>query len=101
MSSSVKTKEAKEKEASKDTKDIKDHKDIKEGAIEKTGHLEMMGVETGGMPAGDLNPTISQLTQRLSAVEQQLAVGQSFIAQDERPSVGLHAIEEPRPGFPQ
>jgi hypothetical protein len=108
MSSSVKTKEAKEKEASKDTKDIKDHKDAKEGALEKIpskdaadgkgGHPEMMSGETGGMPAGDLNATISQLMQRLSAVEQQLAIGQSFIALDERPAVGLHAIEEPRPG---
>jgi hypothetical protein len=115
MSSSVKTKEAKEKEASKDTKDVKDHKDAKEGVHEKIpakdaadgkggpggGLPEVMGGEAGGMPAGDLNATISQLMQRLSAVEQQLAIGQSFIAQEERPEVGLHAIEEPRPGFPQ
>jgi hypothetical protein len=110
-SSSVKTKEAKEKEASKDSKDVKDHKDNKENVkevakesikeLEKQGHIEVMGGEVGGMPAGDLNATISQLAQRLSAIEQQLAVGQSFIAQEERPAVGLHAIEEPRTGLPQ
>jgi len=111
-SSSVKTKEAKEKEASKDTKDVKDHKDAKEGkeivehkppdgGVGKGGRVEMMSVEAGAMPTGDLNATINQLMQRLSAVEQQLAVGQSFIAQEERPAVGLHAIEEPRPGLPQ
>jgi hypothetical protein len=110
-SSSVKTKEAKEKEASKDSKDVKDHKDNKEvekpvdkpadGGVGKGGRVEMMSVEAGAMPTGDHNATINQLMQRLSAVEQQLAVGQSFIAQEERPAVGLHAIEEPRPGFPQ
>jgi hypothetical protein len=105
QSISVKTKEHKEKEASKDTKDVKDHLDTKGGHIDKVtdkgGHTEMMGGEVGSMYAGDLNATINQLMQRLSAVEQQLAVGQSFIAQEERPAVGLHAIEEPRPGFPQ
>jgi hypothetical protein len=109
-SNSVKTKEAKEKEGSKDTKDVKDHKDAHlEKALDKPadvgpgkgGGVEMMSVEAGAMPTGDLNATINQLMQRLSAVEQQLAVGQSFIAQEERPAVGLHAIEEPRPGFPQ
>jgi hypothetical protein len=111
MSSSVKTKEAKEKEASKDTKDIKDHKDAKEGKEikEKEGvvekpvvkAVEMMGGEPRVMHAVDLDATVSQLMQRLNAVERQLAVGQSFIAQEERPAVGLHAIEEPPPGFPQ
>jgi hypothetical protein len=111
MSSSVKTKEAKEKEASKDTKDIKDHKDAKEGKEikEKEGvvekpvvkAVETMGGEPRVMHAVDLDATVSQLMQRLNAVEQQLAVGQSFIAQEERPAVGLHAIEEPPPGFPQ
>jgi hypothetical protein len=109
-SHSVKIKEAKEKEASKDTKDVKDHKDAHlekpfdtpgDGGAGKGGRVEMMSVEAGAMPKGDLNATVNQLMQRLSAVEQQLAVGQSFIAQEERPSVGLHAIEEPRPGFPQ
>lgn len=111
-SSSVKTKEAKEKEASKDSKDVKDHKDTKEGkeivehkppdgGVGKGGRVEMMSVEVGAMPTGDVNATINQLMQRLSAVEQQLAVGQSFIAQEDRPAVGLHAIEEPRPGLPQ
>ncbi len=111
MSSSVKTKEHKEKEQTKDTKDIKDAKaqhidkppakDAHDGGAGKGGHAEMMGGEAGGMPAGDLNATVDQLMQRLSAVEQQLAVGQSFIAKEERPPVGLHAIDEPRPGFPQ
>jgi len=98
MSSSVKTKEHKEKEMSKDTKDLKDHKEVHP---DKVPHPEVLPPQANALPAGDGNATISQLIQRLSAVEQQLAVGQSFIAQEERPEVGLHAIEEPRPGFPQ
>ena len=98
MSSSVKIKEHKEKEASKDQKDLKDHK---EQHPDKVPHPEVLPPQVNSLPAGDVNATISQLIQRPSAVEQQLAIGQSFIAQEERPEVGLHAIEEPRPGFPQ
>ena len=102
----VKTKEHKEKEQSKDTKDTKDHKDAKEhkDSKDKEGHLEKAHPDLSGKTeashrAADLSATVDQLMQRLTAVEQQLATGQSFIVQDERPPVGLQAIEEPRQGL--
>jgi hypothetical protein len=99
----VKTKEAKEKEVTKDTKDVKDGKpakDIKDskGDIKEKVHPDTPAT-TGQLSAPE-GALLDHLMQRLSAVEQQIGTGQSFISTDERPPVGLRAIEEPRSGLP-
>jgi hypothetical protein len=84
-------KDGKDKEQSKDSKDSKDHKDhIKENFKDKEHGGKELELPPGVRPA-DLQTTLEQLATRLGAVEQQLAVGRSFIAPSERPAVGTKA----------
>jgi hypothetical protein len=91
-------KDGKDKEASKDTKDLKDRKEQlkekehKEGVKEKE-HVKELELAVPP-PATDVSATIEQLAQRLTAVEQALAVGQAFISPSERPVVGTQATGE-------
>lgn len=79
----------KDKEASKDTKDAKDRKDTKEGAkeVEKIPKDK----EHEAMVQQPMAMEVDQLSQRVAAVEQALAVGQAFISPSERPAVGGQA----------
>jgi hypothetical protein len=82
-------KDGKDKEESKDTKDVKDKVDTKEHEkVPKDKELEQ--------PQG-AREAASQLSQRLSAVEQALAVGQAFISSSERPTVGAQATGNRKP----
>jgi hypothetical protein len=91
-------KDVKDKEQSKDTKDIKDRKDNKENFKEvekhpkdKEAEFAVQSVET------EAGRTFDQLSQRLTAVEQALAVGQAFISSSERPVVGAQATRRRKP----
>ena len=82
-------KEGKEKEVSKDDKDLKDRKDVKEKEkdkeppdITKVPHTETSPFNPMGSILAD------QLALRVSALEQQMAIGRSFIAPEERPAIG-------------
>jgi hypothetical protein len=49
------------------------------------------------LQATDFNAMVYQLMLRVSAIEQRLATGQSFIASPERPAVGQQAVNEAPP----
>src|ERR1700733_7657266 len=83
--------------AGKDGKDKegKDGKDGKEAGKDKEGHVDKIPIKDKDAPLeqAPLNPRGSisladQLALRVSALEQQIAIGRSFIAPDERPAVG-------------
>jgi hypothetical protein len=89
-------KDGKDKEQSKDNKDSKDRKDNKENGKEKE-FLKDGGKELEfpqAVQSFDLESVIGQLSIRLSALEQQIAVGNSFIAPSERPHVGTKASDD-------
>lgn len=91
MSQKLKEKEGKDgkdKEQSKDNKDFKDRKDAKEGGKEVEKHPKDKELEALPAAQPDQAMMLDQLATRLSALEQQVAVGQSFIAPSERPVVG-------------
>jgi hypothetical protein len=101
MSQKLKEKEGKDgkdKEQSKDTKDLKDRKDNKEGGKDIEKHPKDKELELASQSAAtDAGATVEQLAQRLTAVEQALAVGQAFISSSERPVVGAQATAERKP----
>jgi hypothetical protein len=81
----------------KDSKDIPDRKNIKDNKGEKEHPPELIAAgQSGPFSAADLGTTVNQIMLRLSAVEQQMAVGQSFISPTERPAVGQQALDESR-----
>jgi hypothetical protein len=87
-------KDGKDKEQSKDNKDGKDNKDRKdnkEGLKEKE-HIKDLELSQG--QSEDLPSTLGQLMTRLAALEQQIAVGRSFVSPAERPDVGAKATGE-------
>jgi hypothetical protein len=91
-------KDSKDKEQSKDTKDIKDRKDNKELGKDVEKHPKDKELEAlPQFAAADATATMDQLSQRLSAVEQAMAVGQAFISTAERPVVGAQAPKEKKP----
>jgi hypothetical protein len=95
-------KDGKDKEVDKDSKDFKDHhkenfKDKEFGKEKEHGGKELELAQGGGV--SDMRSALDQLAARLSAVEQQIAVGRSFIAPSERPAVGPKtAGDEPKKG---
>ena len=79
----------------KDIKDTKDTKDFKDkDAKDNKDNIEIF--PTRGLT--DTLPVIAQLAMRMSAVEQLLAVGRSFIAPAERPAVGAQVSGDKPPG---
>ena len=85
----------KDKEVNKDIKDHKDH--TKENFKDKEHGGKELEVFQGFGASGSQSD-LEQFAMRLSAVEQQLAVGQTFIAPSERPAVGTKATgNEPKP----
>jgi hypothetical protein len=91
-------KDGKDKEQSKDNKDLKDRKDNKEGGKEIEKHPKDKELEFASQPvATEADTRVEQLAQRLTAVEQVLAVGQAFISPSERPVVGAQATGEKKP----
>lgn len=93
-------KDGKDKEQSKDNKDLKDRKDHKEAGKEAGKDGKDGGKELESLPpmtTADASATMDQLAQRLSAVEQAMAVGRAFIAAEERPVVGAQAATEKKP----
>jgi len=96
-------KDGKDKEASKDSKDIKDRKDNKEFAKEKDPGKEVskekeVFKELDSPPLttpSDL--AVEQLAMRVNALEQQVAVGRTFIAPEERPAVGTRSDDKKPP----
>ena len=81
----------KEKEA-KEHKDKEKEKEQKEKDV-KEAKEQLKEVET----SMNLPTPISQLTQRVNLLEQQLATGTAFIKPEERPPVGGSATQEPPP----
>jgi hypothetical protein len=99
---SQKLKEGKDtKDGGKDkevTKDIKDHKDHAKENFKDKEHGGKELELPQGLNVSGTQTALDQLAMRLSAVEQQLSVGQSFIAPSERPAVGIKASGgEPKP----
>jgi hypothetical protein len=78
----------KDKEHAKEVKDAKDH--VKE--LAKEGHKELEHPQ--GVPLSDLHSLVALLSTRLDALEQQIAVGRSFIGASERPAVGTKAAAD-------
>lgn len=78
----------KDKEASKDSKDLKDRKDAKEGSKEVEKTPKDKEHEAMALP---MAMEVDEISQRLSAIEQALAVGRAFISPSERPTVGAQA----------
>jgi hypothetical protein len=81
----------------KDAKDVADHKNPKEGAVDKIRMLPELlpSAQTGMAQTADVSTMVNHLMLRLSAIEQQLASGRSFIAAAERPPVGQQALDTP------
>jgi hypothetical protein len=82
-------KDGKDKEVSKDDKDLKDRKEGGKDIKDK----EPADVKDPPREMSPLNPMGStlmadQLALRVSALEQQMAIGRSFIAPEERPAIG-------------
>jgi hypothetical protein len=86
-------KDGKDKEQSKDTKDVKDRKDHIKENFKELEHPPQ------SVPMTDVQTMLMQIETRLAALEQQFAVGRSFISPSERPAVGTKAsAHEPKKG---
>jgi hypothetical protein len=99
LSQKLKEKEGKDIKDKEQSKDVKDIKDRKENLKEKDGkdkdvHKELEIPFSQAGQSFDQGAIIEQLLTRLSALEQQIAVGQSFISPSERPHVGTKASNE-------
>jgi hypothetical protein len=78
-------------------KEIKEH--VKELIPDKLIKDKDKDIFEGGPIGnpGDPGPLLGQLSQRVSALENQVASGQAFIRPQERPDVGAQAVAEERP----